>query len=405
MTTARVQESRWPLAAFSEVMERVDRRFVLQDDREYACVGVRWWGMGAFVRERKSGVDIRRKQQWELRVGDVVYNKLFAWKGAFAIADATVDGCTVSDKFPTYRCIATVLDPDYLACYFQSPSLWRQAEGRSRGAAAISKLTLNPPEFWNLTIPLPPLDEQRAIADRVSDIAGEIGRAEALADTLRGAVEALVPSDVQRALQRWPVDGTLGDVLRSKPRNGWSPRCDGAAGGAAVLSLSAITHFSYRAGEHKRTSEPVRPDAHYWLHAGDLLVSRSNTPELVGHAAIYDGDPSPCIYPDLMMRVDPDPSKVLPEFVHMVMRAPATRAFIRLHAKGSSPTMKKISQKVVMNIPFPTSVPLHEQAELVRRMHAVQALTDRGANLRAGQQAELQTLRMSVLNAAFRGNL
>src|SRR5665811_1813631 len=53
----------------------------------------------------------------------------------------------------------------------------------------------------------------------------------------------------------------------------------------------------------RTTSLPVRPNAHYWLSKGDLLVTRSNTPDLVGHAAIYEGAPSPCICPDLMMKL------------------------------------------------------------------------------------------------------
>jgi type I restriction enzyme, S subunit len=46
---------------------------------------VRWYGKGAFVRERLPGLEIARKQQWVIKAGDVVYNKLFAWKGAEAV--------------------------------------------------------------------------------------------------------------------------------------------------------------------------------------------------------------------------------------------------------------------------------------------------------------------------------
>lgn len=67
-----------------------------------------------------------------------------------------------------------------------------------------------------------------------------------------------------------------------------------------------MTGFEYRPSEFKRTSEPTDPDAHYWLQSGDLLMTRSNTERLVGHAAIYTGEPSPCIYPDLVMRLPVD---------------------------------------------------------------------------------------------------
>src|SRR5215208_6376770 len=91
----------WRLARFDEIFTKVDRKFIIDDGQEYKTVGVRWYGNGTFVRERLLGANINRKQQWEIRAGDVVYNKLFAWKGAFAIADENVNGCIVSDKFPT----------------------------------------------------------------------------------------------------------------------------------------------------------------------------------------------------------------------------------------------------------------------------------------------------------------
>src|SRR5215831_3311798 len=145
----------WHKARFDEIFERVDRKFFIDDSEQYKCVGVRWYGMGAFVRERLIGAEISRKQQWIIRSGDIVYNKLFAWKGAFAIADDSVDGCIVSDKFPTYRANDGQVDDRWLRYYFQTPMLSQQAEALSKGGAAISKLTLNPPQFWDLTIPLP----------------------------------------------------------------------------------------------------------------------------------------------------------------------------------------------------------------------------------------------------------
>ncbi len=129
--------------------------------------------------------------------------------------------------------------------------------------------------------------------------------------------------------------GRLADVLQGKPRNGWSARCDNSEGGTPVLALSAVTGFTYNRAGHKRTSLPTQPEAHYWLQPGDLLVTRSNTPELVGHAAIYDGHPSPCIYPDLMMRLEVDPNRADSTFVWRWLQAPLVRDYIVSNAKGT----------------------------------------------------------------------
>jgi type I restriction enzyme, S subunit len=87
----------WRVVRLDQVLRRAERRITLDDSAIYKCVGVRWYGKGAFVRERLPGLSIARKQQWVIESGDVVYNKLFAWKGAFAIADDAVNVCIVSD--------------------------------------------------------------------------------------------------------------------------------------------------------------------------------------------------------------------------------------------------------------------------------------------------------------------
>jgi len=281
----------WHLARFDELLKRIERKIILDDAAFYDCVGVRWYGLGAFVRERLLGMDIARKQQWIIKAGDILYNKLFAWKGAFAIADNSVDGCIVSDKFPTYEADSAVIDPQFLRYYFRTTGLAQQAQDLSKGAAAISKLTLNPPQFWDLTIPLPPLEDQCRILARIEELAARIEEARGLRLAAVEEVEALFVSLITQRLQELPINGSLSEVLLGKPRNGWSARCDNQETGVPVLTLAAVTGFHYRETEFKRTSEPTFESAHYWLHPGDLLITRSNTPNLVGHAAIYNGSP------------------------------------------------------------------------------------------------------------------
>jgi type I restriction enzyme S subunit len=299
----------WHLARFDEFLERVERKFTIDESTNYNTVGVRWYGQGTFVRETILGMNISRKQQWIIKSGDVVYNKLFAWKGSFAIADGSVDGCIVSDKFPTYKANAEIVDLSFLRYYFLTPQLAQEAEALSKGAAAISKLTLNPPQFWDMTIPLPPLKEQRRIVVRIEELAARIEEARELRRRAVEQTEALLRSNYKKLFSDIPLDGRLIDVLLEKPRNGWSARCDNAENGIAVLTLTAVTGFQYQENEFKRTSESTSAKGHYWLKAGDLLITRSNTPDLVGHAAIYNGSPTPCIYPDLMMRLEVDERK------------------------------------------------------------------------------------------------
>ncbi len=395
----------WKLARFDQVMQRIcDRSIAIDDSETYSCVGVRWYGNGAFVRERLIGLDIARKQQWVVRRGDVVYNKLFAWKGAFALADSDVDGCIVSDKFPLYRIDGNLLCAKYLECFFCTPEIARQAELLSKGAAAISKLTLNPPHFWELTVPLPSIAEQMRIVRRIEEIKLSLRSVTDLRIRAEAETRSLLAAYIDSRLVYIPHDATVEAVLRNKPRNGWSAPCVNAEDGKPVLSLGAVTGFEYRSDQFKRTSEPTFEGAHYWLHEGDLLMTRSNTPELVGHAAIYSGHPSPCIYPDLMMRLDVDEHLADKRFLHRWLMSDTVREFIRQAAKGTSPTMKKISQGVVMQIPFPR-LSLAEQRRLAGQIESVRLKIIEAASAQKEVAVTIGAVMPSVLNAAFSGQL
>jgi type I restriction enzyme S subunit len=257
----------------------------------------------------------------------------------------------------------------------------------------------------SIPIPLPPLDEQRRIVARIQALAAKIEEALALRQQAAEETEGLVASTATHLLAGIRFGGRLEDVLLGRPRNGWSVRCDNSENGTPVLSLGAITGFRYRPAQYKKTSHPAQVSAHYWLRQGDLLISRSNTPDLVGHAAIYNGSPSPCIYPDLMMRLAVDEQGTSKAFVHWLLRSSPTREYIRRVAKGTSPTMKKISQQDVMNIPFPTGISIREQTSIVAYLDGLQAKVDALKRLQAETAAQLDALLPSILDRAFKGQL
>lgn len=157
----------------------------------------------------------------------------------------------------------------------------------------------------------------------------------------------------------------LSSVLSAQPRNGWSPPAEFQTGtGVPVLTLSSVTGFEYDGTRVKLTSAPTEDDAHYWLKEGELLITRSNTQELVGHAAIYDGTPSRAICCDLIMKMQVDPRKASTRFIHFYLQSPDARSYLTSRAHGASSTMKKIGKEVVQNIPIPL-VPLDEQQRIV----------------------------------------
>lgn len=392
----------WPMTPLGEVLTPVSRPESVEPEKTYRILGAHWYAEGLYTKDIKPGSAIQANKVYKVEKGDFVYNRLFAWKGSFAVASKENNDCYVSNEFPCFTVKNNRADAKYLWKYFSRASAWEEALGLSTGGTPTSRNRLKEDKFLAIKIPLPSLPDQRRIVARIEELAATIKNVRCLRRKAIAEVEALTSSIITRALNRFPINDCLGNILLEKPQNGWSARCDNAEAGVAVLTLSAVTGFHYRASEFKKTSEPTSPTAHYWLRNGDLLITRSNTPELVGHAAIYSGSPSPCIYPDLMMRLMVDEKKAEKRFVHCWLRSLPVREYIRHAAKGTSPTMKKISQQIVTNIPFPTELSLPEQRRIVTYLDDIQAKINMLSQSQSDTAHELDAMLPSILDKAFK---
>lgn len=392
----------WRQFKFSEFLTPNSRPYMLGSMEDANLLGVRWYGEGPFHRELKPAIKIAKKSHFLIRAGDVIYNKLFAWKGTFGLVPQSLDGMFASDKFPTYDLNRNKVSERFLSWYFRYPPLWELAREKSTGSAAVSKLTLNPPKFLELSLSAPAdVSTQEAIADRLDEDARRINEIRTLKASAETELRALSVAITSKVLADIPADGHLGSVLIGKPRNGWSPKCDNSEDGVPVLSLSAVTGFHYKPSAIKRTSLHTDPNAHYWLVPNDLLMSRSNTPDLVGHAAIYTGNPQPCIYPDLLMRLQVDEAQALKRFIWYWLQTKQTRAFIESKAKGTSPTMKKISQTIVCAIPYPKNLSVELQREKICQLDNILGTVSHVSDLFRGWQTETSTFIPALLKREF----
>jgi|CXWL01.1.fsa_nt_gi type I restriction enzyme S subunit len=252
------------------------------------------------------------------------------------------------------------------------------------------------------------LPEQLRIVGILDEAFEGITTAKANAEKNLHNARALFESHLQSVFTQrgegWE-ETTLEHVLSVQPRNGWSPPAiNHSNSGVPVLTLSSVTGFQFRAGKIKFTSARADPRRHYWVKNGDFLITRSNTPELVGHVAIAAGITEPTIYPDLIMRMTPSLDRILTEFLYYQMRTPSLRLEITGRAQGANPTMKKISKGAVQSLPIAVP-PLSRQKEIVAQLDALAAETQRLASIYQQKLAALAALKKSLLQQAFTGQL
>lgn len=259
-----------------------------------------------------------------------------------------------------------------------------------------------------IEINVPLLPEQQRIVSILNKAFAGIATAKANTERNLQNARALFESHLQSEfIQRgegW-VETSLENVLADQPRNGWSPpAANHSDSGTPVLTLSSVTGFLFQPSKIKFTS--AKPDLrrHYWVKNGDFLITRSNTPDLVGHVAIAAGIKEPTIYPDLIMKMAPAPNRMLTEFLYYQMRTPSLRKEITGRAQGANPTMKKISKGAVQSLPIVVP-PIHRQKEIVDQLNALFSETQHLESIYKQKLATLDALKKSLLDQAFTGQL
>jgi Type I restriction modification DNA specificity domain len=335
-------------------------------------------GTTVYYLPHDHGVDLA---PFALEEGDVLFNNTSSVEvvGKAALVRVPQRG-GFSNHVTRLRVVdRNVLRPTWLVLCLRS--LWASGYFAREANRWIGQAGFAPTRLRDVQIPLPPPEVQDdLVTEYEATTADCLNALELLRSTAQLTVK-LFPSLMTRVAEDMPAERRpLVDTLAAPVRNGWSPVCDNSADGTPVLALGAVLGFRYQPKAYKRTSLPVDPEAGYWLEKGDLVISRSNTAELVGHAAIYSGDPSPCIFPDLLMRLRFKPEEADSEFVLLWLQSPEVRAYIATKATGASPTMKKINQAAVKNVPFPrldvaeqrrivkSIAPILEEVDLTREM-------------------------------------
>lgn len=248
--------------------------------------------------------------------------------------------------------------------------------------------------------------EQRRIADflddQVSRIDATLRATEQQISLLRSRETGWLDHQMQvlgREFGRVPLRRWITHI-----EQGWSPLCDSRpadAQEAGVLKLGSVRGGRFREQENKAMSEDTAPVLQYEIRPRDLLVSRANTPELVGEAAVVpDGVRSQLYLCDLLYRVRTSIEEV--EFISAALRSRRSRGLLGVIARGTSQSMVKLRGEDIGNVSIPAA------PSAARRMladEAVATMADSDAAVAAIQDMRtlLQERKRTLITAAVTG--
>ncbi|QDU26533.1 Type-1 restriction enzyme EcoKI specificity protein [Anatilimnocola aggregata] len=398
--------SRWPKALLGEVVEETQYGTSLKANEQ--CAGVPVLRMnnitysGALDLTDIKHVELPAKdiEQYSVRRGDLLFNrtnsqelvgKMGVWNRDESFAFA---GYLVRLRLKIDRA-----DPSFVAAWFNTTEM--KTLLRTRAKPSINMSNINATEVLKFPIVLPPLAEQRRIAE-------VLDRAEALRAKRRAALaqlDSLTQSlflDLFGDLQRSSVytESKLSDcaevvsgVAKGRKLNGRQtvdvPYLRVANVQAGFLNLSEI-----------KTIEALPAElAELALKPGDVVLTEGGDHDKLGRGAMWNGEVDGCIHQNHVFRVRPNNTLLLPRYFHEYLQAPRARAYFLSCAKKTTNLASiNMTQLRALSVPLP---PLELQQEFARRVTAVE-------RLKATQRAsltELDALFASLQHRAFRGEL
>lgn len=154
----------WTSMTVGECLKKVEKPVAVEPDKLYTQIGIRSHGKGLFYKEPVTGESLGNKSVFWVEPDCFVLNIVFAWEQAIGKTTENEIGMIGSHRFPMFRPIDNRVDVDYLIAYLLTKRGTDILEAASPGGAGRNR-TLGQDRFMNSKIILPPINEQKKIAE------------------------------------------------------------------------------------------------------------------------------------------------------------------------------------------------------------------------------------------------
>jgi type I restriction enzyme S subunit len=299
------------------------------------------------------------------------------------------------------RTSADVASPEFLTSAINFLGTRKQIDDLQTGT---TRKRISRGNLANVTIPLPPLPEQKRIVAKIEELfseleAGEeslrvarrqlgVYRQSLLKQAFEGKLTALWrtqnPAKLESPAKLPETEGShalpggwrwikLGSAIE-EPAYGTSKKCSYESGGVGVLRIPNVVNGAIEADDLKFAEFTDDERKSYELRSGDLLLIRSNgSVSIVGRCAIVEPKHTGFLYAGYLIRLRPRSTLLDSRFVLRQFASHRLRSQIEFSAKSTSGVNNinsKEIQRLVIAIPS-----LPEQQEIVRLLDsAVEAI-------------------------------
>lgn len=266
------ETKQFPFETLGELLIQKANKIKLEDDVLYKQVTIKLYGKGVFVRQEVLGSEIKTESQFIVNEGDFIMSKIDARNGAFGIVPVILDGAVVTSSFPYFEIKKDKVHPKYLEAVVTQKSFYDQINNMVSGATGRRSVEVD--NFLELQIPLPPLEVQNEIVEKIEKqkqiIEGveRIEKSWTIADDIFiGDKKNIADIAIIKGGKRVPKGCSLEDTRTNFP----------------YIRVADFNNFSVKTGEIKYLSENVyKQIKSYTISGRDVYISIAGSLGQVG---------------------------------------------------------------------------------------------------------------------------
>ena len=373
----------WKMVKFGDIAQNVAVRVDPADAKTDVYVGLehldpstihlRQWGHPSDVTGQKLA----------FKKGDVIFGRRRAYQRKLAVAE--FDGICSAHAM-VVRAKPKMILPEFLPFFLQSDMFMERAIEISVGSLSP---TINWKTLREQVFPLPPLDEQKRIAEILWAADESLVSFEQAWESLLNVADVFATDFLSRGWDMQNLGKLLIDVQYGSSKrvastgSGTVPilRIPNVIGGRIVLDDLAFVDF------------PAPEVNRYRLSRGDVLIVRTNgNPEYVGRTAVAEELPEDCIYASYLIRLVPNSELLLPKYLHAALSSSLMRRTLRHEIRSSAGNYNLNTKGIKRQVlPLP---PLPKQQEFVTHFESF----ERKISEIDSHISLLRALRLSIAN-------
>ena len=346
----------------------------------------------------------------KLHEGDTIFSLVRPYLRNIAYIDEDISSCIASTGFyicsplksVNSRFLYWLMTSDYVVL------------GLNKFMKGDNSPSIRKNDIENFPFPLPPIDEQQRIVDRIESLFARLDEAKSKAEAVLDGFEIRKAAILHKAFtgeltERWREENKI--QISSWKEESITSLCHSLKYGTAKKSKEIGSTVVLRMGNlqdgeidwsNLAYSDDQDDIQKYLLFPNDVLFNRTNSSELVGKTAIYRGE-YPAIYAGYLIKMNYKKNRLTGPYLNYVMNSHKAKEYCN-NVKSDGVNQSNINAKKLGA--FVISVPsLPEQQEIVRILDNLLAKERHIREAAENVLSQIGLMKKAILARAFRGEL